>query len=313
MTKDISDKKVVHRESDISPLCRFCMSSLCHSLGNIPNSDMFAGRVVKSPIWGGQLWHCKNCDSQFRSPMLTEQEYLKLYESTGSEVWEDAKLRKDQILIHSVIKKLRQNGKILDVGCYAGQFLAALPISFERFGVEPSQAAAIKAADKGIKILGSTINDITEDNQFDFVVSIDVVEHLLDPVNFFNKSFQMLSPNGVLIISTGNPSSFAWKRIFKSRFWYVTNAEHVSYPSQKFIINLVQELGGEVIEIINFCYSNISFKRRLVKLFGQCVYGVYPKLYNLMRGVTNDGSRNPSIYSLGLFKDHHLIVMRKKL
>ncbi|MDP1523619.1 MAG: class I SAM-dependent methyltransferase [Methylotenera sp.] len=315
------------------PLCRFCGHASCDSLGGIAVSDMFAGRITDFPISGGQLWHCSDCDSMFRYPVLSESEYLALYESVNSDIWEDDALRKDQMLIHSAISQVLESGKILDVGCYAGQFLAAFSPSYDKFGVEPSQAAAVRAGDKvspvkvrspkasqtaavragdkGIHVLGATINDIAPEMKFDCIVSIDVVEHLLDPVDFFNKAFQLLNPNGFLIISTGNPSSFAWRHIFKSRFWYVTNAEHVSFPSQKFIKNLTHKLGGEVVEVTNFCYADIGLKRSLIKLFGQCTYALSPKLYSAMRGLEGDGSRNPSIYSLGLFKDHHLIVIRK--
>ena len=294
------------------PSCRLCGHAPCDSLGSIADSDMFAGRITDLPISGGQLWHCCDCDSMFRYPVLSEDEYLALYETVNSEIWEDDTLRKDQILVHSAISHVIKSGKILDVGCYAGQFLAALPSSFEKFGVEPSHAAAVRAVEKGIHVLGATINDIAPEMKFDCIVSIDVIEHLLNPVDFFNKAFQLLDSKGFLIISTGNPSCFAWRHIFKSRFWYVTNAEHVSFPSQKFITNKIQELGGEVINIINFRYADIGFKRSLVKMVGQCVYALSPKFYTIMRGVKVDESRNPSIYSLGLFKDHHLIVIRRK-
>lgn len=298
--------------NELVPLCRFCGGDSCISIGKIEDSDMFAGQIVVKPIPGGHLWHCHTCDSLFRYPVLEEDEYLSLYESVDSEIWEDDALRKDQILAISAIKSVIQTGKILDVGCYAGQLLAALPYYFEKFGVEPSQAAAAKAKNKGIKVLGATITDIPADMKFDCIVSIDVIEHLINPIDFFNKAFQLLNPKGFLIISTGNPNSFAWQCIFKSHFWYVTNAEHVSFPSQKLITIKAQGLGGEVVNITNFRYANIGFKRSLIKLFGQCVYALSPKLYSTMRGIRGDGSRYPSIYSLGLFKDHHLIVIRKK-
>lgn len=311
MAKVIESHKVVQKEDDAPPLCRFCMSNHCHSLGSIPDGDMFAGRILVKTIPGGHLWHCHTCDSLFRYPVLEEGEYLSLYESVDSEIWEDDALRKDQTLAISAIKSVIQTGKILDVGCYIGQLLASLPYYFEKFGVEPSQTAAAKAENKGIKVLGATIADIPTDMKFDCIVSIDVIEHLINPIDFFNKAFQLLNLKGFLIISTGNPNCFAWQHIFKARFWYVTNAEHVSFPSQKFITNIVQELGGEVIDIVNFRYADIGFKRSLIKLFGQCVYALSPKLYSTMRGLGGDDSRYPSIYSLGLFKDHHLIVIRK--
>lgn len=58
----------------------------------------------------------------------------------------------------------------------------------------------------------------------------------------FPPGLDLLNPRGLLVISTGDPSSFAWRYVFKSRFWYVTNAEHVSFPSKKFIDEIAREM-----------------------------------------------------------------------
>jgi SAM-dependent methyltransferase len=291
--------------------CRFCESADCQSLGDIADSDMFAGGITTTPLFGGKLWHCELCDSQFRHPVLSENDYLKLYTMNDSEVWEDIKLRKDQTIVRSAVSRAVSNGKVLDVGCFAAQFLSALPETYEKFGVEPSLKAAESAKNKGIKILGETISDVSNDMQFDCIVSIDVLEHMLNPVIFIEKSIQLLRPNGALIISTGNPSSFAWRHIFKSRFWYVTNAEHISFLSQKFIKALAIKNGCEVTEVVNFKYADIGLKRALVKLLGQSLFAISPRLYSLMRGKKIDNSKYPSIYSLGVFTDHHVITIRK--
>lgn len=311
MLDNLMKSKTGSITNKFAPSCRFCGANTCNSLGEVADGDMFGGRVVGKPISGGQLWHCLDCNSMFRYPALSEKEYLALYESIDSEIWEDVCLRKDQVLVLSELHNVIEAGRILDVGCYAGQLLAALPNAYEKFGVEPSKAAAAKASDKGIHVLGPSINQVAPNIKFDCIVSMDVIEHLLDPVDFFNKAFQLLSPKGFLIITTGNPNSFAWQHIFKSRFWYVTNAEHVSFPSQKFITRKAQELGGGVIKIVNFRYADIGVRRSIVKLFGQCVYALSPKLYTAMRGVGKDGSCSPSIYSFGLFKDHHLMILKK--
>lgn len=274
---------------------------------------MFAGGITTTPLHGGKLWHCSSCNSLFRDPVLSESEYMALYSAVDTNIWEENALRKDQTIVQSAVKRAVASGKVLDAGCFAGQFLSALPECYEKFGVEPSLKATESAKSKGVKMLGGTINDVPDNMQFDCIVSIDVLEHLLNPVSFIEKALQLLKPSGSLIISTGNPNSFAWRHIFKSRFWYVTNAEHVSFLSQKFIKALAKKNGCEVTEIENFKYADVGIKRTLVKLFGQSLFAISPKLYTLTRGTKVDNSKYPSIYSLGVFKDHHVITIRKSV
>lgn len=298
------------KKKDLSPNCRFCKSAYCRSIGNIADSDMFAGAILSNSLKGGRLWLCQNCHSMFRYPILSEIDYLALYSSVDADIWESNKLRKDQELVLSTIQSTVKSGKVLDIGCFAGQLLNGLPEQYEKYGVEPSVKAAEVAANKGINVLGPTIDNISLGMKYDCIVSVDVLEHIINPVDFLSKTLQMLNPQGVLILSTGNPSSFAWRNIFKSRFWYVTNAEHVSFLSQKFLVEKVREFGAEVQSVHNFKYADYGLKKTLVKLFGQVLFAISPRLYALRRGAV-DGSQYPSIYSLGVFKDHHIVTIRK--
>lgn len=295
----------------LRPRCRVCGHEYCESMGAIPASDMFAGRIRPSPAPGGWLWRCPGCDSLFRHPVPAEEDYLSLYESVDCGVWQAGALRKDQKLVHAAVTRYIGGGRILDVGCFTGQLLCGFDASYEKFGVEPAVTAAESAKKKGIHVLGATLNDVPDEMRFDCILSIDVVEHLLDPARFFRRALDLLNPRGLLVISTGNPGSFAWRYVFKSRFWYVTNAEHVSFPSKKFIDGIAREMSSSVVETTNFRYDDPGLLRRSVKFAGQVVYAVSPRLYNLIRGRGGDGSRFPSIYSLGVFSDHHLIAVQR--
>jgi len=52
-----------------------------------------------------------------------------------------------------------------------------------------------------------------EDNKYDLVISLALIEHLRDPSNFLNESYRILKPGGIFFISTPN-----WQYSFRDFF-----------------------------------------------------------------------------------------------
>jgi 2-polyprenyl-3-methyl-5-hydroxy-6-metoxy-1,4-benzoquinol methylase len=75
----------------------------------------------------------------------------------------------------------------------------------ERFGIEPSRAAAECARAKGIEIIDNGDLERRElRNTFDLVTAIDVVEHTLDLREFRRHLTTALRPGGTAILLTGD-------------------------------------------------------------------------------------------------------------
>jgi SAM-dependent methyltransferase len=118
--------------------------------------------------------------------------------------------------------------RVLDVGCGTGTFLAMLPPEVERFGIEPSRAAADHARAKGIQII--QYNDLARpdlQNTFDFVTAIDVVEHSTDLQEFRRHLATALRPAGTVIILTGDAESRS-ARLLGRCWYYLSFAEHIT-------------------------------------------------------------------------------------
>jgi SAM-dependent methyltransferase len=118
--------------------------------------------------------------------------------------------------------------RVLDIGCGTGTFLAMLPPGTERFGIEPSRAAANRARAEGVETI--QYDDLLKPelrNTFDLVTAIDVVEHtanLLELRRYFSAA---LRPGGTLIILTGDAKSESAR--FLGRYWsYLNYAEHIT-------------------------------------------------------------------------------------
>jgi len=102
----------------------------------------------------------------------------------------------------------KRNFKIIDVGCgngfLAGQLLAR---GYNVTGLDASKTGIKQARIKhpqGIFEVASVYDNLDEKfgNDWDIVISSEVVEHLYDPRLYASNISKLLKPNGVLLIST---------------------------------------------------------------------------------------------------------------
>jgi len=301
------------------PACIICKQGRIQSLGRIPDCGEFAGQIVVPSIKGGELWRCNDCGSMFRYPTLSQNEYLALYEKASSEVWEVGETqRKDFAAIYAYLLT-HVGGSILDIGCYAGGFLAGMPEKFKKFGVEPSKSAANSAVSKGINILGKTLADLDEKSVFDVVVAIDVVEHVLDVESFLKDAMAHVSSKGILIISTGNPDCFFWKRIFKARFWYCSYPEHLAFPSYKYFCNFARRFNLSHPEQLRFKYLALRYHASIIGFLRQLAFAISPGIYRAwlkwrynMKGKDNPLAADMPLGAAGVFTDHQVIIFKKR-
>jgi SAM-dependent methyltransferase len=311
-------KDAVLKMMDKEVVCRVCGRGKILSMGKIPDCSSFAGQSMSPPIKGGLLWKCMECGSMFRYPVLSEKEYLALYEAASSTVWAGETLqRNDFSKIYSYLAG-RAGGAILEVGCYAGKFLDGLPDKFVKYGLEPSAMASRNSAAKGITMLGKTLDDLAFEAIFDVIVAIDVIEHVLDVNAFLTSALRHVGKNGVLIISTGDPDCFFWNRIFKARFWYCSFPEHLIFPSFKYYCAYSRLHGLPQPEQMRFKYADIKFSVSLYKLLHQLLFAISPFVYRIMvrwriryRGGKVPLATDISPGVAGVFVDHQMVVFRK--
>lgn len=136
----------------------------------------------------------------------------------------------DQSRYEQILKILPKQPvrRVLDIGCGTGTFLAIVPPGVERFGIEPSKAAADCARTKDIQIIQYA--DLARPelkHTFDLVTAIDVVEHVTDLQQFRQHLVTALRPGGIVIILTGDAESKPAR--FLGRYWsYLNYAEHIT-------------------------------------------------------------------------------------
>jgi SAM-dependent methyltransferase len=295
--------------------CRLCGSADVRCAGVIPDSDYFAGCILGSAIDGGRLWRCLSCQSMFRHPLLSGAAYLELYARGAADEWVADASRLDLQLIRDLIGRRPQARRALDVGCGSGGFLGTLPPQLERFGVEPSSAAGRIAGQQGVSIVGATLDDVPSNLRFDVITMIDVVEHVVDPLALLGQALPHLARGGCLILSTGDPTATAWRHVFRSRFWYSSYAEHISFPSLQLLRNWQERNDLRLLAAVKTPYRNISWVRAAAYLGAQALYGASPAVSDAcwrglrrLRRAPDRGRRHFGAGAPGLFCDHQVIA-----
>ncbi len=137
-------------------------------------------------------------------------------------------------------RKYIKNKKILDVGCWTGQFEKfAIKDAKEIVGIDPGAEAVNYAKQKfpTVKFMAGTLDTIPfTKNSFDTVTLFDVIEHL--PVNTevrtLKKIYSVLKPNGYLIITTPNNHFLS---ILLDPAFFLLGHRHYSQSALRDILN----------------------------------------------------------------------------
>jgi 2-polyprenyl-3-methyl-5-hydroxy-6-metoxy-1,4-benzoquinol methylase len=127
----------------------------------------------------------------------------------------------------------RSTGRLLDVGCGTGDFLAGMAqLGWEATGVEFDEAAVATARrHPGVRVLaGSLAEQQFPDNAFDAITLSNVIEHLPDPLGTFAELKRVLAPGGRLVIVTPNVNALGhcafgrcWRGLEPPRHLYLYN------------------------------------------------------------------------------------------
>ncbi len=130
-----------------------------------------------------------------------------------------------------------KGGRLLDLGCGAGNFLADLKgLGWETFGVDPSPIAVASAVSQGLKNISVGSVDTLEfsDGFFDAVHLLHVFEHFPDPAAALRELNRVLKPGGVLVI--GVPQYGGISSIMCGKWWdgFVIPLHYVHYRKATF-------------------------------------------------------------------------------
>ena len=294
-----------------------CNSNKMKSLGRLPNSNYFANTLYVNHIPSSVLNLCINCESLQRDPVQPQEFYSSMYESAKSRPWTGKINRLDHPMVASMINLKDSNKNILDIGCGDGAFLEMLPDHIKKFAIEPSPNSRMLLESKNIEVISDDISNIDNNQKYDVITIIDVIEHMVNPKELLLKASNLLNDGGFIIISSGNPQEKVWVSRLKNRFWYCFCQEHITFPSRKILNEIANSAGLREEEYETFQYIKISILRKIVGTAIQEIYRYCRPIAVVTMAFIQIGRHGfrwddyIHLMGAGRFSDHHMILYRK--
>jgi 2-polyprenyl-3-methyl-5-hydroxy-6-metoxy-1,4-benzoquinol methylase len=196
--------------------------------------------------------------------------------------------------------------KVLDVGCFTGDFLKLLQDKqADVYGVE-LQNEAVKTANKQLHGRVSKADITTykfSKKKYDIITLLGLVEHVPDPLSLLKSSYKLLNKNGIIMIQTPNSGSFLAKTMRK--FWPpFSPVEHVHLFSRKSLEEALKKQG----------FRDITFTPHRKRLPIGYVYNMFnnfgPEFYSLLKPL--DASLNNSNIVLPFYIGEMIVTAVKK-
>lgn len=222
-------------------------------------------------LYAGYFTHWpRSPKALFRTPLVERSATALLlgYDDVpipASDRWKARILRwigpvRDHMLAGAMWLPGTRRGRLLDVGCGNGEFLARMrDLGWEVMGVEPDPAAVRVAQEHyGVEVTcGSIEHAGLPDNGFDAVTLSHVIEHLPDPIGTLRECARVLKPGGVLVATTPNTRSLGrhWLREAWVS-WHVPR--HLFIFDPRSIGPLAERAGLTVVEVLTSAHISRS-------------------------------------------------------
>lgn len=180
------------------------------------------------------------------------------------------------------------NGRLLDVGCGNGNFLAVMKkLGWNVSGVEPDINAAMIASAHSLAppiFIGTLEEASFIDNSFDAITAHHVIEHTHDPISFLREAYRILKPGGRLVITTPNIESLG-HRVFKRDWRGLEVPRHLQLFSPTTLRVCSDKIGYEIDTLRTTARSTweIWYTSRLIKRDGLILGGFPSNLEQCLR------------------------------
>jgi 2-polyprenyl-3-methyl-5-hydroxy-6-metoxy-1,4-benzoquinol methylase len=163
--------------------------------------------------------------------------------------------------LHSV-----PNGRLLDIGCGAGEWLMAMrERGWEVEGIDFDEKAVRAARKNGLNVsLGSLEQQNFADNRFDALTLNHVIEHVPDPAGTLKECRRILKSNGKLFIATPNIESWG-HALFKEHWRGLEPPRHLHIMSPSALNRLLHDAGFERIEVKTYTSQYVFYQSQLLK------------------------------------------------
>jgi SAM-dependent methyltransferase len=153
-------------------------------------------------------------------------------------------LRREFARMVAFIRRHRDGGRLLDVGCAYGFFLQEAKPHFEVSGIELAEDAAASCRRAGLNVASGIADAATLQRlgPMDVIVLLDVIEHLPDPRATLRLCAGHLRPGGIIVLTTGDFSSL-YARLAGTHWRLMTPPQHLWFFTPDSMRGLAGALG----------------------------------------------------------------------
>jgi SAM-dependent methyltransferase len=156
-------------------------------------------------------------------------------------------LRREFARAVDFLRRHRDGGRLLEIGCAYGFFLEEARRFFEVAGIELAADAAAHCRRVGLDVRHGVADAETLDRlgRMDAIVLLDVIEHLPDPRETLALCARRLEPGGVIMLTTGDFGSGV-ARLAGDKWRLMTPPQHLWFFTPEGIRRLAASLGLQV-------------------------------------------------------------------
>ncbi len=209
------------------------------------------------------LVKCSSCGFVFCSKIPAEQELLAHYNTYPRNEKISAITLKRYSELLEFFETYRENGNILDVGCGNGHFLTeAKNKGWNVYGTEYTDTAIDICKKKAINMFQGKLNPADFGGiKFDVICSIEVLEHINNPIEEISNFNYLLRKGGLVYLTTPNFNSLS-RLILKEKWSIIEYPEHLCYYTSSTLARLFRQTGFNKVFIKTTGISMNRFTQR---------------------------------------------------
>ena len=223
--------------------------------------------VLRSPRLDGPLVRCPDCGLHYVGERLHDYTFAATDAGRTAALGEHVDAlgivdravegaegpRRDEAQLARVaeLRRFLRSGRVLDVGCALGAFLAAAGAAgFAAEGVEPDPGTSEQARAAGLAVQTGTLSSLAAaraaPRAYDAVTMFHVIEHLDSPRAALRDARALLAPGGVLVLETPTVEN-PWFRVAPSR-WRQLIPDHYFFFDRATLERLLRDTGFDPID-----------------------------------------------------------------
>lgn len=153
---------------------------------------------------------CSRCDLIYKENQDSYDKVVAYYANDYFSIYSSDQMggKRNRLFssILDLIEKRRDTGRLLDIGAGCGVFLAAAQKKgWKVKGIEPSiESVEVAQRQYGLDIYNGTLQEYNENNDFDVITFINVLDHSVEPWKEISRARLLLKPEGVLFLRFTN-------------------------------------------------------------------------------------------------------------